>query len=213
VTIRPASDRSLLVSFGDAITLDVHHSVVRLLGALSGTKEVVNLHPGYASLLIDFDPRRHSLQQIENLVRKCIRSGPADSPEGKVWELPVRYGGIYGPDLEDVARLTGFSMDDVVTRHASAEYLVYFLGFSPGFPYLGGMSPELATPRMAAPRARVPAGSVAIGGPQTGVYPTDSPGGWRIIGRTEVALFDALKSPPALLSAGDRVHFIPVREH
>ena len=123
-------------------------------------------------------------------------------------EIPVKYGGECGPDLEDVARHTGLSPAEVVRLHASAEYLVYFLGFSPGFPYLGGLPPQLATPRLSAPRKKVSAGSVAIGGSQTGIYSVDTPGGWRIIGRTSVCLFDAGANPPALLRAGDYIRFV-----
>ncbi len=114
--------------------------------------------------------------------------------------------------LADVARHTGLSAERVVELHVSAEYRVYFLGFSPGFPYLGGMPPELTTPRLPAPRKRVPLGSVAIGGAQTGIYSVESPGGWRLIGRTAMRLFDAEAEPPAALQIGDRVRFVPVKE-
>src|SRR5262249_55828790 len=131
-------------------------------------------------------------------------------PESRTIDIPVCYGGECGPDLEDVARHTGLAPAEVIARHSAVTYLVYFLGFSPGFPYLGGLAPELATPRLSAPRKRVPAGSVAIGGRQTGVYPVESPGGWRIIGRTDLRLFDPNAEPPALLRTGDSVRFVSV---
>jgi len=129
--------------------------------------------------------------------------------EPRTVKIPVSYGGQDGPDLEDVARHCGLSAARVIDLHTAPLYLVYFLGFSPGFPYLGGLPGELATPRLATPRKRVPAGSVAIGGSQTGIYPMESPGGWRIIGRTSMLLFNAEAEPPALLRAGDCVRFLP----
>jgi KipI family sensor histidine kinase inhibitor len=122
----------------------------------------------------------------------------------------VRYGGEVGPDLEDVARHTGLAPERVIEVFSAAEYFVYFVGFSTCFPYLGGLPPELATPRLAAPRKQVPAGSVAIGGAQAGLYPLASPGGWRIIGRTDLRLFDPEGAPPGLLRMGDRIRFQPV---
>jgi 5-oxoprolinase (ATP-hydrolysing) subunit B len=210
VEIRPASDRSLLVFFGDQISLDLHREVLRLLRAFEELpRGILNLHPAFASVLIDFDPRRRSHQEVEEMVRARLAETRATPiSESRRLEIPVRYGGEYGPDLEDVARHTGLSPAEVVRRHSSADYLVYFLGFSPGFPYLGGLPPELASPRLPAPRTKVPAGSVAIGGSQTGIYSMQSPGGWRIIGRTVVRLFDASASPPALLRAGDHLRFV-----
>jgi KipI family sensor histidine kinase inhibitor len=211
VEIRPASDRSLLVSFGDGISLDLHRQVLRLLRALEAVPPgILNLHPAFASVLIDFDPRRWNHAGVEDLVSERLAAAEsARAPEARTVEIPVRYGGEFGPDLEDIARHTGLAPAEVVRLHSGVCYLVYFLGFSPGFPYLGGMPPELATPRLPAPRKRVPAGSIAIGGSQTGVYPVESPGGWRIIGRTALRLFDPQAVPPALLRAGDSVRFVP----
>ena len=213
VRIIPASDRSLLVSLGEEISIDTHRAVLRLTRSLEGVPEVLNLHPAYASVLIDFDPRRHPHAAIEDLIRERLETAPEPEPsESRMVEIPVQYGGDFGPDLNDVARHTGLAPERVVEIHSSAEYLVYFLGFSPGFAYLGGMPPEISTPRLASPRRQVPAGSVAIGGSQTGVYPLATPGGWRIIGRTSLKLFDAQSDPPALLRMGDRVRFIPIGE-
>jgi inhibitor of KinA len=211
VEIRPASDRSLLVSFGEAISLDLHRQVLQFLRAFETVPPgILNLHPAFASVLIDFDPRRWTHSAVEDLVSKRLALPESTrATEARTIEIPVRYGGEFGPDLEDVARHTGLAPAEVIRLHSGGSYLVYFLGFSPGFPYLGGMPPELATPRLAAPRKRVPAGSVCIGGSQTGVYPVESPGGWRIIGRTALRLFDPQAVPPALLRAGDSVRFIP----
>ena len=213
VTIRPASDRSLLLSFGDEISFDAHLAVARLTGSLEGVRGILNVHPAYTSVLVDFDPRLRSHAQVEALLLERIAAqAEKAAPEPRHVEIPVRYGGEFGPDLGDVARHTGLSEARVVELHAAAEYLVYFVGFSTCFPYLGGLPPELATPRLAAPRKHVPVGSVAIGGAQAGIYPLASPGGWRLIGRTELKLFDVSASPPPLLRMGDRVRFVPVRE-
>lgn len=213
MTIRPASDRSLLLSFGDEISFDVHLAVARLTRSLQGVRGILNLHPAYTSVLVDFDPRLRSHADVEALLLERIASHQHEPPpEPRHLEIPVRYGGEFGPDLGDVARHTGLTEQRVVELHAAAEYLVYFVGFSTCFPYLGGLPPELATPRLPAPRKHVPVGSVAIGGPQAGIYPLASPGGWRLIGRTTLKLFDPSESPPPLLRMGDRVRFIPVRE-
>jgi len=210
VEIRPASDRSLLVCFGSEISLEAHRQVLRLVRALEcRAAGILNFHPAYASVLIDFDPLRHTHEEVSAWVAEALSSGAAGfNPESRTVEIPVRYGGEFGPDLADVARHTGLSVERVVELHTATSYLVYFLGFAPGFPYLGGLPAELATPRLAAPRKRVPAGSVAIGGSQAGVYPLESPGGWRIIGHTELRLFDTDADPPALLRAGDTVRFV-----
>ncbi len=209
MTARPASDRSVLVSLGEEISLEVHRRVARSTRSVAGIRGILNLHPAFASVLVDFDPRLHERDEIEALLRRQNLEETASADRGRIIEIPVCYGGEFGPDLEDVARHAGLAPERVVELHSSAEYLVYFLGFSPGFPYLGGLPPELATPRLEAPRKRVPAGSVAIGGSQTGIYPVDSPGGWRIIGRTPLRLFDAGRTPPAFLSMGDRLRFVP----
>jgi KipI family sensor histidine kinase inhibitor len=213
VTIRPASDRSLLLSFGDEISFDAHLAVARLTRSLLGVRGILNLHPAYTSVLVDFDPRLRSHGDVEALVRERIASHQQEAPpEPRHVEIPVLYGGEFGPDLGDVAHHTGLTEERVVELHAAAEYLDYFVGFSTCFPYLGGLPPELATPRLSAPRKHVPVGSVAIGGAQAGIYPLASPGGWRLIGRTRLKLFDPAASPPPLLRMGDRVRFVPVKE-
>jgi KipI family sensor histidine kinase inhibitor len=210
VTIRPASDRSILISLGDEISLPVHRQVSALTHALEGVRGILNLHPAYASVLVDFDPRLRSHADVENLVRERLEAAArVEPPAARIVEIPVRYGGKDGPDLPDVATHAGLSPERVVHLHASAEYVVYFVGFSTCFPYLGGLPREIATPRLPAPRRHVPAGSVAIAGEQAGIYPVSSPGGWRLIGRTSLRLFDPEASPPPLLRMGDRVRFVP----
>jgi KipI family sensor histidine kinase inhibitor len=209
--IRPASDRSLLVSFGDEISVEMHRKVKSLFTALLDRPPgILNLHPAYTSILIDFDPRWWGHAEVTAWVQRCLNGlQPSDEKSPRQIEIPVCYGGEFGPDLEEVARHCGLTPERVVAMHSAADYLVYFLGFSPGFPYLGGLPAELATPRLPAPRQRVPAGSVAIGGSQAGIYPIASPGGWRIIGRTSLCLFNPAVASPALLALGDTVRFVP----
>jgi len=209
VTIRPASDRSILVSFGDEISLAMHQQVMLLTGILHGARGILNLHPAFSTVLIDFDPRLRTHAEIEALVHERLTDSiHQPAPQARTVEIPVCYGGEFGPDLEDVARHNSLTRERVVELHAAADYEVYFVGFATCFPYLGGLPAEIATPRLAAPRKLVPAGSIGIAGAQTGVYPLASPGGWRLIGRTPLRLFDTAASPPALLRMGDRVRFV-----
>lgn len=211
--IRPASDRSLLVSFGGEITLDAQRRVLRLTQSLEGLRPILNLHPAFTSVLVEFDPRLHGHAEIEALIRERMdAAGDLPAAPGRLVEVPVVYGGAAGPDLEDVAGHAGLEPERVVELHAAAEYLVHFLGFATAFVYLGGLPPELATPRLETPRRQVPAGSVGIAGGQAGIYPLASPGGWRLIGRTPLRLFDPCATPPPLVRMGDRVRFLPVRE-
>ena len=210
MTVCAASDRSLLVSFDTAISAEAQRHVARLTAALHGVRGILNLHPAFVSVLIDFDPRLRTHAAIEALVRERLAGGcepPAESQ--RLVEIPVVYD---GPDLEDVARHANLSPERVVELHSSAGYQVSFVGFSTCFPYLSGLPAELATPRLTAPRKHVPAGSIAIGGAQGGIYPLASPGGWRLIGRTPLDLFDPHAEPPALLRMGDRVRFVRLSE-
>jgi KipI family sensor histidine kinase inhibitor len=172
---------------------------------------ILNLHPAFTSVLVDFDPRLRSHSEIADLVRERFASAnEREAATPRTVEIPVQYGGAGGPDLDDVARHTGLTPERVIEIFSAADFEVYFVGFSTCFPYLGGLPLSLATPRLSAPRKHVPAGSVAIGGSQAGVYPLASPGGWRLIGSTTVRLFDPASSPPPLLRMGDHVRFIPV---
>ncbi len=208
MTIRPASDRSLLVIFGDQISLETHRLVSLLTHRLEGARGILNLHPAFTTVLVEFDPRLRDHNQIEALIHERMESqSEPDAAPDRIIEIPVRYGGEGGPDLQDVARHCNLSPERVVELHSAAEYVVYFVGFSTCFPYLGGLPSELATPRLSAPRKHVPEGSVAIGGSQAGVYPLASPGGWRLIGHTSLRLFDRENSPPGLLHMDDRIRF------
>jgi len=169
--------------------------------------------PAAASVLVPFDPLPITLDEVTALLELLLASAPATqaSEPGQLHEIPVRYGGDDGPDLDPVATELGLRRDDVIELHADREYEVMFLGFAPGFAYLGEVHARLVVPRLATPRVRVPAGSVAIANAVTAVYPQVSPGGWRILGRTDAAMFDPFATPPARLRPGDRVRFVPVR--
>ena len=160
------------------------------------------------NLTLLFDPFEIEASELEIQVFAAWPQLAATAIEGREIEIPVRYGGEDGPDLADVATHTGLTAQEVVRRHAAVDYIVYFLGFLPGFAFMGGLPPELATPRRAEPRTAVPARSVGIGGEQTGIYPLVSPGGWQLIGRTSLELFDPKNEPPTLLRPGDRVRFV-----
>ena len=208
--ITPASDQATLVTFGDQIGLDCHRDVLRFMTVMQRAADrfVRNLHPAYASVLVSFDPRLVTPVQLEAILhQRLLGLHEVELPAARSIEIPVCYAPEFGPDLADVAASHRLTAEEVVRLHCEPEYRVDFLGFSPGFPYLSGLSPQLATPRLATPRTRVPAGSVAIGGAQTGIYPLASPGGWRILGRTSVRLFDPEKTPATLLQIGDRVTF------
>ncbi len=213
VTIIPASDSSLLVVFGNVISPALHQRLMGLFHAFQAWHDprIRNLHPGYASLLIDFDPLRLTHDELISVVQQLAvtTASPVDTRAGAV-TIPVCYDTEFGPDLLDVAQHTGLSPDEVVREHSSPTYLVHFLGFSPGFAYLGGLPEILHTPRLATPRPSVAAGSVGIAGNQTGIYPVDSPGGWKLIGRTPVRMFDPEATPPTRLLPGDKVKFSPV---
>ncbi len=203
MTFRAASDSSLYVYFGDEISAEAQAHVAGLLHSLEKRPfpGLTNLHPGYSSLLIVFDPLVIVHAEVERIV--CDREREGGVTPTRTVEIPVRYN---GPDLKDVAELCGLSPRQVIELHTGGDYLVYFVGFVPGFAYLGGLPGELEVARLASPRKRVAAGSVGIAGNQTGVYPIETPGGWRLIGHTETKMFDTR----SLLEAGDHVRFVAI---
>ena len=208
--IIPASDSSLLVVLGNEISPELHKRVIALFHALQALHDnrIRNLHPGYTSLLVDFDPLRWNHDELRVVIERLpANAGGAIEGTANVVTLPVCYGADFGPDLLAVAAQAKIPPEEVIRLHSSAVYVVCFLGFSPGFAYLGGLPESLHTPRMATPRQSVAAGSVGIAGGQTGIYPVDSPGGWRLIGRTPIRMFDPAAAPPTRLQPGDRVKF------
>lgn len=208
-----AGDSAIVVEYGRSIDAAVNARVRRLDAVLRGAPGggVVETVPTYRSLLVIYDPLSVTREALERRVLDADAELDGLAPDRpRTVVIPVAYGGDLGPDLAEVAALAHVAEDEAVALHAAGEYRVFMLGFMPGFPYLGGLSPRLAVPRLDTPRTLVPAGSVGIAGAQTGIYPADSPGGWRIIGRTPIPLFDVRQTPPALIEAGDRVRFAVV---
>ena len=209
---KPLGDSALLIFFGEVIDEEINERIHSLARAIerANFEWLVEVVPAYSSLavlynpaLIDFESAKRAVEEVELTSERF---------EGKLVEIPVVYGGEYGPDLKFVAEYNGLTPDEVIEIHSRPVYRVYFLGFLPGFAYLGGMDDRIATPRLEKPRLKVPAGSVGIAGKQTGIYPLESPGGWRLIGRTPLRLFNPEKEPPTLLKPGDRVRFVPIDE-
>jgi len=205
----------VLVEYEQRIDPEVHFQVQQMVRLcrreLSG--EIVEVITAYCSFLIIYDPLRTTPGALQQrVVRLCEKKDELPPPAPRFIEIPVYYGGARGPDLAYVAEHNGLSRDEVVRLHSSCEYMVYMSGFTPGFPLLGGLSPKLWTPRRKTPRTSVPAGSVGIGNRQTGVYPFESPGGWQVIGRTKLRLFDPGRDPMVLYRLGDRIQFRPIKE-
>jgi inhibitor of KinA len=208
-----ASDQSLLIYFGQQISLGAHERVRKLLRLLEAEPiaGVRNVHPAYCSVLLKFDALKWRHEDLEQALKQYLaRLENVSLPEPRHVEIPVCYGGECGPDLNDVSAMHRMAPEQVIELHSSISYLVYFLGFIPGFAYLGELPEALVTPRLATPRRRVPPGSVGIAGNQTGVYPFATPGGWRLLGRTPVSMFRPDKDVLSLLSIGDRVRFAPI---
>jgi KipI family sensor histidine kinase inhibitor len=213
IQFEPVAEDALLLRFGDRIEPVLND---RVHAAVAALRELPSLEcvPAYASVLLRFEPAAwqgddagSAHQRVEQAARNALETCQAPAGAGRIHEIPVCYGGFHGMDLHALAQHLGLSDEAVVARHTGADYRVAMLGFAPGFPYLLGLDPALAMPRRRDPRTRVPAGSVAIGGTQTGIYPAELPGGWHLIGRTPLRLFDANASEPSLLAAGDRVRF------
>jgi inhibitor of KinA len=205
-----ASDSSLLVVLGDVMSPENHERVMSLFRALHRLNDprVRNLHPAYASILIDFDPLRLSHEEAASIMEHLAGEGLSQHDRvANVVAIPVCYDSEFAPDLQEVANHAKIPTHEVIRLHFSVTYCVHFLGFTPGFAYLGGLPDTLHVPRLATPRKHVPAGSVAIAGSQAGIYPVDSPGGWRLIGRTPVRIFDPDATQPTLLKPGDLVEF------
>ena len=214
-TITADGDAALLVQFEQRIDPAINGRAIALAGSLrqrpmEGVREVVE---AYAAVTVHVDPVHADIGAVAAAVARRVQETPAggasDAP-GREHRLPVCYGGAHGPDIADVARFGGCTADDVMARHYAGTYRVYMLGFQPGFAYMGTVDPTIAAPRRATPRVHVPARSVGIAGGQTGVYPAVSPGGWQLIGRTPVTLFDLGRADPFLLHAGDVVRFDPI---
>ena len=211
--LSPSGDLALVASFGNEISETLNTKVRSLMLALEKIKVpgIVEMTPTYCSLMIHYNPLTIGYDALCDQVRQVLGAlDEIELPEPKVIEIPTLYGGEYGPDLEFVASHNGLTPEQVIEIHASRSYRIYMLGFTPGFPYLGGMDERIATPRLETPRTKIAGGSVGIAGAQTGIYPIDSPGGWQIIGRTPLALYDPDSEEPILLKAGEYIRFIPI---
>lgn len=227
--VQPLGDAAIVVTFGERIDEETFRCVRRLSEALEDDPfpGMIECVPAFATVTIYYDaarllrwqekqggrergvsPYRIAERRVQGILTRLRGTNP--SRQGKTVEVPVCYGGEFGPDLEAVAEHNGLSPEDVVRLHSGVDYLVYMLGFAPGFAYLGGMSERIAAPRRRTPRLSIPAGAVGIAGNQTGVYPIASPGGWQLIGRTPMGLFLPASDPPSRLAAGDTVRFYPI---
>jgi KipI family sensor histidine kinase inhibitor len=210
----PAGDAALVVELGDAVDEQVNGRVMALDAAIAaaGIPGIEETVPTYRSLLVTYEPDAIGRPELVRRLAALLEALPpaVQAPAGRRWTLPVVYGGAFGEDLGFVAAAHGLTEDEVIARHAGAEYRVHMIGFQPGFAYLGGLDPTLHTPRRADPRAGVPAGSIAVGGRQTAVYSVEAPSGWHLLGRTPVRVFDLRRAEPFLLAPGDRVRFRPL---
>lgn len=209
-------DWAIQVQFGDEIDNAVFKQVQEFLAKIlhAQDKRVLDVVPAYTSVTVFYQPGVRYTQIAEwahqLYTGEPLRSQVLTSP--RIVEIPVCYGGNFGPDLDYIASYHQLSVDEVINKHTAPLYMVYMIGFMPGFPYLGGLNLELTTPRLSSPRSLVPKGSVGIAGGQTGLYPLESPGGWQLIGRTPKKMFDVLTDPPTLLQSGDHVRFVAINE-
>lgn len=212
---RVAGDRGLLVEYGDDIDIEVNRKV-RAMGIVMDRKPpkgVVEIIPTYRSLLVVYEPRETTLENLKvEMLRLEEQMTGVAIPPPQVVEIPVCYGGEFGPDIQFVAESHGLEIDTVIRLHSKPVYPIYMIGFTPGFPFLGGLPQNLHTPRLETPRTHVPEGSVGIANAQTGLYPIASPGGWRIIGRTPLKIFSPERENPFPYQAGDMIHFTPISE-
>lgn len=215
-TISPVGDRAISIDFGQVIDPTINRHIRQTIERIKELQleGIIELVPTYCALLVEYDAMLYSYSEICNIIEPTLEEGMTNTTNELVTvvEVPTVYGGEFGPDLSFVASHNHLSEDEVISIHSGTDYLVYMLGFIPGFTYLGGMDSRIATPRLSSPRTVIPAGSVGIAGEQTGTYPSDSPGGWQIIGRTPVTMYDMSKAQAALLKAGDYVRYVPIDE-
>lgn len=210
---KPAGDSALVIIFGDRIDERINKKVHAVAGAIekASPEWLIEIVPTYTSVYVYYDPLKIGYPEVVEAIKPFLSAEPEEE-KPRVVEIPVAYGGEFGPDIGFVAEYNDLSVDDVIEIHSKPIYRVYMLGFLPGFAYLGGMDERISTPRLEKPRLKVPAGSVGIAGMQTGWYAIESPGGWRLIGRTPLKTFDPSKTPPSIVNPGDYVKFQPIDE-
>lgn len=215
VGVEPLGDMAILVRFGNTWNPAVHEQVRSFCALVEQARldGVVEWIPAYVTVAIVYDPMRVTVDVLTGAIRTLLRdleTASGNHSPSRIVTVPVCYGGAFGPDLPFVSAHTGLSEDEVIQMHSEGDYVVTMVGFAPGYPYIAGLSARLHVPRKSTPRTQVPAGSVAIAGGQTGIYPLSTPGGWQIIGRTPLPLFDVQAKPPSLLQMGDEVRFRPI---
>lgn len=212
VRFLPCADTALVVEFGAEIDPRVNANVLALFERLNDARipGVVEAVPTFRSLMVHYDPTRIAHRELKSRLQELLKGLVGKPPRRRRWTIPVCYGGEHGPDLDDVARRTGLSAKQVIEAHSAAAYNVYMIGFLPGFPYMGGLPERLALPRHQKPRVKLARGSVAIAMAMTAIYPVESPGGWNLLGRTPMPLWDLRLDPPAVLAPGDEVRFKPI---
>lgn len=210
-----AGDSALLIEFEQKISPEINAQITAFVHLLKEQhiEGVTDLIPAFASLLINYDPRVIGYKELKGRVEELLKIEVSEeTTEARVFEIPVCYGGKYGPDIENIAQHAGLFQQEIIDIHCSKDYLIYMLGFLPGFVYLGGLDERIHTPRLANPRISIPAGSVGIAASQTGIYPLNSPGGWQLLGMTPVKTYDPEREVPILVEAGDYIRFVPVTE-
>lgn len=215
IRILTAGDSALLIEFGKEINPETNWTIMALVQLMreQHIEGIVDVIPAFCSLLINYDPRVLSYEELKERMEHLLKmETKTEATRKRIFEIPVCYGGEYGPDIENIAEHAGLSVEEVIKIHSSKDYLIYMLGFLPGFTYLGGLDERIHTPRLASPRLKIRAGSVGIGGSQTGIYPLDSPGGWQLMGMTPVRTYDPERQTPILVEAGDYIRFIPIDE-
>ena len=215
IRILTAGDSALLIEFGKEINPEINRKITALVQLMreQHIEGIVDVIPAFCSLLINYDPRVLSYEELKERMEHLLKmETKTEATRKRIFEIPVCYGGEYGPDIENIAEHAGLSVEEVIKIHSSKDYLIYMLGFLPGFTYLGGLDERIHTQRLASPRLKIRAGSVGIGGSQTGIYPLDSPGGWQLMGLTPVRTYDPERQTPILVEAGDYIRFIPIDE-